>query len=77
MEKKKKNSRDKPTLPFHFRDEQTGVQRGEVSAVHNPSTIAFFWLYPVPLKAGIPWTSVHKDKCSAQVMAERKGEDDS
>lgn len=30
---KKKNSRDKPTLPFHFRDEQTGVQRGEVSAI--------------------------------------------
>lgn len=33
MEKKKKPSRDKPTLPFHFRDEQTGVQRGEVSAI--------------------------------------------
>lgn len=31
--KKKKTSRDKPTLPFHFRDEQAGVQRGEVSAI--------------------------------------------
>lgn len=75
---KKKPSRDKPTLPFHFRDEQTGVQRGEVSAIvirpvcegATNKHHCFLLVMRSTIEGWYPWTSVHEDKRSAQVSSD-------
>lgn len=75
--KKKNTSRDEPALPFPFKDEQTRVQGGEVSAaVIQPISGGTRTQAPlkflVPSKVSITWTSVHKDKHSTQMMEEIK-----
>ena len=71
--KKKKTSRDEPTLPFHFEDEQTGVQGGEVSAtaiqlVSGGTRTQAPLEYSVPSEVNVTWTSDYKDKRGTQKL---------